>query len=254
MNKKLLVITFFTVFMLNVYSVLALETNLIKECINNSKSLKSYHSEMYMIDLADERIKGKDIHIIDWYIDYISPDKISVEQYARVDKLADKWITMGDTTFRYFNFWVEMPSKDEKKADTLGFNKSLLQDKYVEILEDNTPVLVSEEGDLEVLSYSPKNWKNYNNTKIWDLRHGYKCVLTVWISKKDRLIKKAAFIIDGIAKNGKKVNYQMNQTFSNYNGDITIDKPKALNFEKDKSKIIDTIRKLKEEGLKPEQQ
>lgn len=242
--RKLLVFLFVCL-CLGLPKALAIEKNLIQECIATSKALSSYHSEMHIRDLTDKRIKGKDVHTIDWIIDYVSPDKFSIEQYANVDKLADKWITIGDVNFRYFDFWVEMPLKDEHEARTFELNRALLLDKYIEILMDSRPTAELEEGEFVILDYQPKTWKGYN--KFWELKNTDNCELKIWINKRNKLIKKAFFKIRGKREKGVEVNYEFSQEFSNYNSNIRIEKPSAMNFEKDQAKIIEKIGRLKDE-------
>jgi len=209
----------------------AIEQNFIQECINNSKAAKSYHVEMYLKDLSDERIAGQNIHNVDWTVDYINPDRFSVEQYFNLEKLADKWITIGNITYRFYNvFWIESPMGIEPEQQTLKLNKLMLIDKYFEILTDNKPINESEDDRSVIINYSLTNWRSFAETLKF--KDGYSCLLTMWLNKKNRLIEETLIQIYGVGQNGEKQSFEIGQRFSDYNSNIIINKPKIIKFDK----------------------
>ncbi len=204
----------------------------LQQYIDNSKAVKSYHTEIYYRDLLDEKTKDKNYNTIDWKIDYVSPDRVSVQQSAWTDNSGDVWITIGKKVFRFFGAWIETPNESEKT--TFDLHSFLLLDKYLDLLRDSDSVDQSHDGNFIVLSYIPEDWESFS--KIWKLIRGYRADVRIWIDPKDNLIKKAYLRIKGKDSEGSEHNFEMTQLFTNYNDAISIQEPETANVKvKDQS-------------------
>ncbi len=219
--------------LLNLTSSFAQESDSFQQYIDNSKTVKSYHTEIYYRDLLDEKTKDKNYNTIDWKIDFVSPDRVSVRQSAWTDNSGDVWITIGKKVFRFFGAWIE--TTNESENTTFDLHSFLLLDKYLDLLRGTDSVAQSHDGNFIVLSYIPEDWGSFN--KIWKLNRGYKADVKIWIDPKDNLIKKAYSRIQGKDFEGAEHNFEMTQLFTNYNDVINIKEPETANI-KDRSEYI----------------
>jgi hypothetical protein len=205
----------------------AQDNNLIQRCIDKSQALKSYHTDIFYRDLFDKKTEDEDYHSIEWKVDRLNPDRIYVEQMALTDGSADIWIAINNRMFRFFGAWIETTGEPK---DTADFHSFLLLDKYLDILRDETPVNQSQDGNLVLISFTPKKWVSF--AKSWQLRDGYSCNIKIWIDPQKDLIQKAYINLDGkYSKEDTECRFEMTQVFTNYNGDIKIEEPKTVNVK-----------------------
>lgn len=119
-------------------SIFAQNSNLVQRCIDKSQALTSYHTEIYYRDLFDKKTEDKNYNSIEWKIDRVNPDRISVEQMALTDGSADVWVAIKDRIFRFFGAWIETTGESEKH--TFDFRSFLLLEKYLDILRNDIPI------------------------------------------------------------------------------------------------------------------
>lgn len=221
--------------------IFAQENDLVQQCINNSQATKSYHTEIYFRDLLDKKTEDKNYNSIEWEIDCVKPDRIYVKQMALTDGSADVWIAIKNRIFRFFGAWIETTGKSE--SDTLDFHSFLLLDKFLELLHHNKPISQSQDDNLIVLGYSPKNWDSF--AKSWQLQDWYACDTKIWIDPRNNLIQKAHVTVNGKDKKGTEYKFEVTQVFTNYNGEIRIEEPKTVNVKTKSGISKELINELK---------
>lgn len=199
---------------------------IIKECVNNSKKARSYHVSMFFRTTKDNETQDKNFDTVDLIIDYVKPDRFSVEQYYKAKNWSDKWITIGSRTYRFYNFfWIEASMKIKQEQNALKLNKKFLLDNYFEVLSSYEPADELGDKNTLILSYQPDNSSKFY--EAWGFKKIINCLLKVWINIDSKLIGKTFIQIRGIDITGQETGLEIWQEFSNYNGNIVIDKPRV---------------------------
>lgn len=228
----------------------ALETNQCEKTIstNNAagitskvnkttESINSYRSYMTFTDLTQEN-KFKGFFTIEWDIEYVKPDKISVTQIAWEQKgsVGDRWITIGKQHYFQIGMWFKEPI-DGANNWRDKTNQYLKIDKWIYLINNNSVKSIESfkcnEKQYTVLKFSPNKLMSF---ELEAFGEDFKQEAEIWIDNKTSYIAKATLDAKGKSRDEKPLHIKIVQVIKDYNSAIEIKEP-------DEDEILDLTKK-----------
>ena len=193
-------------------------TEIVNNVVKNAGSIQSYRTVLSLTDFNQPAEDRKDF-TIQWQAEYVKPDRFSVAQSAwdKKENLYDRWISIGEDAYYQIGSWFKSDNGANKKL----MNQNLVPDKWVHLIQDSKILSVKNEGNVITIEIAPMTLRSFH---LNDLTKTTICNAKIEIDPASFYIVKGLLKVQG--ENGSvRADMIFEQTFSDYNTKIIIEKP-----------------------------
>ncbi|MBZ0166812.1 MAG: hypothetical protein K8I00_08390, partial [Candidatus Omnitrophica bacterium] len=186
-----------------------------------NKSLDTYQTYVMIGD-------GK-IPVVAWDVDYVAPDRFSVEQGVWRDQgvVLNKWIAVSGEVFTFLGAWIR---DSERVSGYDDLSEKLRIDKWLDMLSEGNNVVAERISVNEVpkirLEFEPARVRGFFRQPITE--NVTKQTVAIWLDQDSKFIQRAVLTVGTVDEKEKPIEVIYEQTFFNQNLDLKVEVPENV--------------------------